>query len=105
MFDEQREQEKIMETAKTYVVEEESDEIKCTNIEEEYEIERKKPNSYHLIANSKFAECYIVDKEVYLKYMLTFTTDKSLINKYLDDMVRNLKFFVCFTKLSPNNLL
>ena len=76
-----------METTKAYVVEDETVEVKCANIEEEYEIDRKKPNSYHLIANSKQAECYIVDKEVYLKYMLTFTTDKSLVNKYLDDLV------------------
>lgn len=88
MFDEQREKEKIMEVSTAYLSDaDDGGPKKKITLEEEYELEKKKPNSYHLITNSKSAECYVIDKEIYLKYMLTFTTDKSLINKYLDDMV------------------
>lgn len=44
-------------------------------------------NKYNLIVDSKYAECYIIEKETYLKYMLSFTSDKTIINKYLDQMV------------------
>jgi hypothetical protein len=89
LFDEQREKEKIMEVSTAYLsdADEDGGAKKKITLEEEYELEKKKPNNYHLITNSKSAECYVIDKEIYLKYMLTFTTDKSLINKYLDDMV------------------
>jgi hypothetical protein len=79
-----------MDSGKTYVIDNDTHSNKRLNIEEEYEIDRKKPNSYHLITNSKYAECYIVDKEMYLKFMLTFSSDKTLINKYLDDLVKIL---------------
>ncbi|CAF0838277.1 unnamed protein product [Brachionus calyciflorus] len=48
--------------------------------------ETSETNKYHLIVDSKYAECYVIDKELYLKYMLSFTTDKTIINKYLDQM-------------------
>ena len=59
-----------MESSKSFVADIELDTKKRLSIEEEYEIERKKSNSYHLIANSKHAECYVIDKENYLKWML-----------------------------------
>ena len=79
-----------MDSGKKYVIDNDTHSNKMLNIEEEYEIDRKKSNSYHLITNSKYAECYIVDKEMYLKFMLTFSSDKTLINKYLDDLVKIL---------------
>jgi hypothetical protein len=80
-----------MDSGKTYVIDNDTHSNKRLNIEEEYEIDRKKPNSYHLITNSKYAECYIVDKEMYLKFMLTFSSDKTLINKYLDDLLTYIR--------------
>ena len=76
-----------MDSSKLHIADNDVDTKRRVNIEEEYEIDRKRPNSYHLITSSKYAECYIVDKEIYLKYMLTFTSDKTRVNKYLDDLV------------------
>lgn len=82
MFDERRQKENFDLSNSNY-------------LEDQEEIEDKKKtesNKYHLIVDSKFAECYIIEKESYLKYMLSFTTDKTIINKYLDQMV-NLKIW------------
>ena len=98
LFDEQREQEKIMKITREYD-EDSDDEILSSNpsrTSQDYEkqldkferqVNSKRPNKYHLITNSKNAECYIIDREAYLKNFLTFTTDKTLINKFLDDLV------------------
>ena len=51
-------------------------------------VNSKKPNKYHLIANSAYVECYVIDKSAYLKQMLAFSSDKSVLNQYLDDLVR-----------------
>lgn len=48
----------------------------------------KKFNKYDLITNTKQVDLYVIDKEAYLKCMLTFTSDKSIANKYLDKLVR-----------------
>lgn len=47
----------------------------------------KRFNKYDLITNSNNVELYAIDKESYLKSMLTFTSDKSLANKYLEQLV------------------
>lgn len=51
----------------------------------------KKFNKYDLVTNSKLVELYVIDKDAYLKNMLTFTSDKSVANKYLDKLVKSPK--------------
>jgi len=104
LFDEQREQEKIMKVAKEYN-EDSDDDILSSNPSRssidytkqidrfERQVNSKRPNKYHLITNSKYAECYIIDREAYLKNFLAFTTDKTMINKFLDDLVTFYLFF------------
>lgn len=77
-----------------------------SNYEQEAENEDPESNptnKYNLITDSKFAECYIIDKEVYLKHMLTFTTDKSVMNKYIDELVIIIciyfEILICFLYL------
>ena len=48
------------------------------------------PNVYYLVNSSQMLECYVINREAYLKNMFAFTTDKSLINKYLDQLVYSL---------------
>lgn len=61
--------------------------INTYEVDDDESEDSKAKTKYHLITNSKFAECYVIDKENYLKYMLAFTTDKNIINKYLDQLV------------------
>ena len=36
--------------------------------------------NYYFISNSRQLDCYVIDKEYYLKYMQTFTEDKNIIS-------------------------
>ena len=45
--------------------------------------------NYYFISNSRQLDCYVIDKEYYLKYMQTFTEDKNIISKYLQSLVIN----------------
>ena len=56
-------------------------------------------NPYYLVCNSRRLDCYVIDRNAYIKNMLGFTTDKSLINKYLDRVVRLVfwSLFLFFT--------
>ncbi|RNA03358.1 hypothetical protein BpHYR1_004790, partial [Brachionus plicatilis] len=78
LFDEKRQKENLDLSNSNYLQNQEEIEANDSIMTES--------NKYHLIVDSKFAECYIIDKESYLKYMLSFTTDKTIINKYLDQM-------------------
>ena len=73
LFDEKSKRDKLNLSNSTYYEDE----------SENKDPESNASNKYNLITDSKYAECYIIDKETYLKFMLTFTTDKTIINKYL----------------------
>lgn len=92
LFDEQREKEKVMDVRSNYrhAGDSSNEEDHTENNENDpaEEIAPKKFNKYDLIANSRNLELYVIDKEAYLKNMLTFTSDKSIANKYLDELVR-----------------
>jgi hypothetical protein len=110
LFDEQREKEKVLDVKSNYQEAGTSDEEENEANEENNDMiddnekhsstggtEHHKPavpkrfNKYDLITNSNNVELYAIDKESYLKSMLTFTSDKSLANKYLEQLVDNKK--------------
>ena len=97
LFDEKREHEKILDSVQpttrsttrtsTYLLNDEDEDDDDDVIKNDL-IDPNKPNNYHLITKSTYADCYMIDKENYFKYMLTFSSDKSQINQYLDEMVK-----------------
>lgn len=97
LYDEQREREKVLEVKNNYQEagssddddDEEEEANRPNNQQDPFgeETQPKKFNKYDLIANSRHVQLYVIDKEAYLKNMLTFTSDKSVANKYLEKLV------------------
>ena len=60
------------------------------NLETSDIIKCNKQRNFYLISNSMHTECFVINKELYLKYMLNFAcNDRNKINKYLDSLVFN----------------
>ena len=47
-------------------------------------------NQYHMIANSKTVECYLINKLNYLKHMYSLTRGKQVAGDYIERLVRYL---------------
>jgi len=83
LFDEKREHEKILDSVQpttrsttrtsTYLLNDEDDDDDDDVIKNDL-IDANKPNNYHLITKSTYADCYMIDKESYFKYMLAFSS-------------------------------
>ena len=44
--------------------------------------------NYYLISNSKQIECFMIDKENYIRNLNFFNKDKTFMDKFLDTLVR-----------------
>jgi hypothetical protein len=105
IFDDQRDSERIIEMPCCFDLRknqnnETSDqnaEINLSSKASQERVERaylncEKETTFCLMSNQSATECFIIDKHVYIRNIFSFSSDKTLINSYLDSLVN---FYNC----------